>query len=291
MSLRLNNPQTRLEGFFPEYQHPPPSSFQEVLELLDRKTTSTSEKGAVFEQLVKAFLEEDKAQSKRFDRIWLWPDWPGNNNQHDTGIDIVARERENGNLVAIQCKFYSPNSSIQLTELNKFLAAYSTSNFSSGIFISTTSHWGKNAENALLNREKPVFRWGPEAFEKSSIDWQNFSLTRPKALLQRETKAIRDYQRQALDNTLEGFKTHDRGKLIMACGTGKTFTALRIAEHQAGAGRHVLFLTPSISLLSQSLPVSPRLVQRGRSTAQDLCSMLRPQGWKESERRRRHLTI
>ena len=253
MSLRINNPQTKLEGFFPEYEHAPPRSFQKVLELLDQKTTSTSEKGAVFEQLVKAFLEEDKAQSKRFDRVWLWSDWPGNNNQHDTGIDIVARERENGNLVAIQCKFYSPSSTIQLTELNKFLASYSTSNFSSGIFISTTSRWGRNAENALLNREKPVLRWGPEAFEKSSVDWQNFSLTRPKALIQRETKKIRDYQHRALEDTLEGFKTHDRGKLIMACGTGKTFTALRIAERQAGPGKTVLFLTPSISLLSQSL--------------------------------------
>ena len=253
MSLRINNPQTKLEGFFPEYEHAPPTSFQEVLELLDQKTTSTSEKGAVFEQLVKAFLEEDKAQSKRFDRVWLWSDWPGNNNQHDTGIDMVARERENGNLVAIQCKFYSPSSTIQLTELNKFLASYSTSNFSSGIFISTTSRWGRNAENALLNREKPVLRWGPEAFEKSSVDWQNFSLTRPKALIQRETKKIRDYQHRALEDTLEGFKTHDRGKLIMACGTGKTFTALRIAERQAGPGKTVLFLTPSISLLSQSL--------------------------------------
>ncbi|WZB68912.1 DEAD/DEAH box helicase family protein [Achromobacter xylosoxidans] len=44
-----------------------------------------------------------------------------------------------------------------------------------------------------------------------------------------------------------------RGKLIMACGTGKTMTALKIAETMAGAGKRVLFLVPSLSLLSQTL--------------------------------------
>ena len=242
-----------MDGFFPEYEHLPPQSFQDVLDILDEKTTSNTGKGTVFEQLVKAFLEEDKAQSKRFDRLWMWSDWPGNNNEHDTGVDIVAREHDSGDLVAIQCKFYSPSTTIGLTELNKFLAKYSTTPFSSGIFVSTSWNWGKNAENALLNRDKPVIRWGPDIFENSSIDWKNFSLTRPKSLVQRETKKIRDYQHQALEDTLEGFKTHDRGKLIMACGTGKTFTALRIAEREAGPGKTVLFLTPSISLLSQSL--------------------------------------
>ena len=85
-----------MDGFFPEYEHLPPQSFQDVLDILDEKTTSNTEKGTVFEQLVKAFLEEDKAQSKRFDRLWMWSDWPGNNNEHDTGVDIVARERDSG---------------------------------------------------------------------------------------------------------------------------------------------------------------------------------------------------
>ena len=253
MNLRLNDPQTRMQGFFPEYDHAPPSSFQNVLELLDERTGSTVDKGSIFEQLVKAFLEEDKAQARRFEKIWLWPEWPGNNGQHDTGIDIVVRERDNGDLVAIQCKFYAPGTTIGLSEVNKFLAAYSTTQFSSGIFISTSARWGRNAENALRNRDKSVVRWGVDTFEKSSIDWQNFSLARPKALTQISQKEIREYQKQALEETLDGFETHDRGKLIMACGSGKTFTALRIAEQVAGVGGTVLFLTPSISLLSQSL--------------------------------------
>ncbi len=253
MNLRLNDPQTQMQGFFPEYDHAPPSSFQNVLELLDERTGSTVDKGDIFEQLVKAFLEEDKAQARRFEKIWLWPEWPGNNGQHDTGIDIVARERDNSDLVAIQCKFYAQGTTIGLSEVNKFLAAYSTTQFSSGIFISTSARWGRNAESTLRNRDKPVVRWGVDTFEKSSIDWQNFSLARPKALTQISQKEIREYQKQALEETLDGFGTRDRGKLIMACGSGKTFTALRIAEQVAGVAGTVLFLTPSISLLSQCL--------------------------------------
>ena len=76
---------------------------------------------------------------------------------------------------------------------------------------------------------------------------------RSRQPVRRPTKTLRDYQHEALDAVIEGLKQHDRGKLIMACGTGKTFTALRIAEQQVGSGGTVLFLTPSISLLSQSL--------------------------------------
>ena len=39
----------------------------------------------------------------------------------------------------------------------------------------------------------------------------------------------------------------------MACGTGKTFTSLKIAEEVVPQGGAILFLSPSISLVSQSL--------------------------------------
>ena len=228
-------------------------TFRDVLAELNAGAQSTAEKGRSFERLVKAFLEWDKAQAQRFTRVWLWSDWPGNGGRHDTGIDIVAEERDGGNLVAIQCKFYGPSSRIVRDEANKFLTAYGTTEFASGIIVSTSDLWTGNAEDALRNRDKPVSRWGPDVFEKSSIDWQTFDLNRPADLIRRETKDLRDYQYTALHDTLTGFEEHGRGKLIMACGSGKTFTALRIAKRVAGTGGTVLFLTPSISLLSQSL--------------------------------------
>lgn len=254
MPLTINDPQAKLPEFFPDLEHDPVFSFDEVLRILDEKSDSTTEKGDVFERLVKAFIETDKGQARKFDKVWRWADWPGNNGRHDTGIDLVARERDSGDLIAIQCKFYAPGAPISLSEVNKFLAAYSTDEFSGGIFVSTSANWGRNAEKALENRKiKPVARWGVEVFTQSSIDWSQFSLINPRSLVRRETNALRDYQRVALDDVVKGFDGHDRGKLIMACGSGKTFTALRIAESVAGIGGTALFLTPSISLLSQSL--------------------------------------
>ena len=230
-----------------------PRTFRDVLADLDANAQNAAEKGRSFERLVKAFLEWDKAQAQRFTRVWLWSDWPGNGGRHDTGIDIVAQERDSGNLVAMQCKFYSSSSRIDLEEVNKFLTAYGTTDFAGGIVVSTTDAWTGNAAAALENRDKPVSRWGPDVFDNSSIDWQTFDFDYPAELVRRQTKDLYDYQDDALQDTLVGFEEHDRGKLIMACGSGKTFTALRIAERMAGTGGTVLFLTPSISLLSQSL--------------------------------------
>ena len=231
----------------------PARTFYDVLSELAAGAQRLADKGYQFERLVKAFLEQDQTQARRFSQVWLWSDWPDNGGRHDTGIDLVAKERESGGLVAIQCKFYQPGADISLTEVNKFLTAYGTTEFASGIFVSTTDRWTGNAEQALVNRDKPVQRWGPEIFEQSSIDWADFDLNRPAFLTRRPAKTLRDYQEAAKAEVLAGFAESDRGKLIMACGAGKTLTALRIAEDLVGAGGVVLFLTPSISLLSQSL--------------------------------------
>ena len=70
---------------------------------------------------------------------------------------------------------------------------------------------------------------------------------------QQAAKTIRPHQKQALKEVVAGLQAAERGKLIMACGTGKTFTALKIAEKIAPDGGNVLFLVPSLALLSQTL--------------------------------------
>lgn len=152
--MDLNDPQERLEGFFPEYEHAPPSSFQQVLQVLEQKTlgqspTNQYAKGTVFEQLVKAFIEVDKAQRQRFDKVWLWKDYPQRAGRIDTGIDLVARERDGGGLIAIQCKFYARGATIRRVEVDRFIATSSTTEFSGGIFVSTTSKLGCSGDNAL----------------------------------------------------------------------------------------------------------------------------------------------
>ena len=227
--------------------------FRRVINRIDEVSDNTTEKGGLFEKVVKAFIVQDKARSERFSHVWLWYDWPGRNNRPDIGIDLVAQERDSGNLVAIQCKFRKPGTTLYLDDIATFLTALGHTEFSEGVIVSTTENWGPNVENALKSRDKPVARWGVWHFENSSIEWSKFRLGNPSNLASKEVKTIRNYQCDAMDAVLGGFHEYQRGKLIMPCGSGKTFAALRIAEQIVGPGGSVLFLTPSISLLSQSM--------------------------------------
>ena len=117
--------------------------------------------------------------------------------------------------------------------------------------MATTDHWTDNAYASLQDQHPPVFTINRSDLENSSIDWQNFAFNQPLVL--KPKKSLREHQSSALKAVTKGLETADRGKLIMACGTGKTFTSLKIAEQMAGKGKKVLFLVPSLALLSQSL--------------------------------------
>ena len=167
-------------------------TFRSVLDELDAKAWNTVEKGQSFERLVKAFIQTDKGQSSRFEQVWLWSEWPDNGGRHDIGIDLVAKERDSGDMVALQCKFYSPSSTIYLNDIATFLAACGETTFTSGIIVSTTEKWSKDlGDKTLQNRDKPISRWGPEVFENSSVDWLTFDLDRPADVTQRQTKSVK----------------------------------------------------------------------------------------------------
>jgi predicted helicase len=105
--------------------------------------------------------------------------------------------------------------------------------------------------NALRDQQPPVSKIDLHDLENSQIDWSRYQ---PKAAPVLKTrKQLHDHQKYALDAVARGLTDTDRGKLIMACGTGKTFTALKIAEELAGKNGRVLFLVPSLNLLSQTL--------------------------------------
>lgn len=207
--------------------------------------------GDRFERLMVRFFEVDPLYADRFSDVWLWNDWPDKGNVGDVGIDIVARDRATGEYCAIQCKFYLPEHTIAKQDIDSFLAAAGRDPFTSGMIVSTTDRWGKNAEDAL-KQSKPVTRLSLHDLNESAVDWSTFKAKKLDALTRRTRKRLRPHQQAALDDVQTGFAGADRGKLIMACGTGKTFTALKIAETMAPTG-HVLFLVPSLSLLSQSL--------------------------------------
>ncbi|HJF13162.1 DEAD/DEAH box helicase [Corynebacterium falsenii] len=241
------------------------SSFSEALSQL-RENQSKGKYGLAFEKMMVNYFRTDPVLRSEYDQVCRWTDWRYNGGKADTGIDLVARRQEDHRWVAIQCKFYKPTTSIQKSHLDSFFEAsgrtftteHGTESFAQRIIISTTDKWSANAEAMLENQGIPTNRIGTATIADAPIDWD---LTFPGSdieinLSPRQTFEPRPHQATAIAKTIEGFATHDRGKLIMACGTGKTFTALRLAEQVAelnGNRARVLFLVPSISLLSQTL--------------------------------------
>ena len=229
------------------------TSIYEVLDELDGQATSKADKGSKLERLMAQFLRTDPVYAEQFSDVWLWQDWPGRGGKHDTGIDIVAVDRLTGGNVAIQCKFFDPNSTISKPDIDTFLSASGKEGFTQRIIVSTTDKWNAHAEDAIQGQQVPVRRIGLADLEASTIDWDAFDWATPEALPVTDKKKLRPHQTKAIEDVCRGLATADRGKLIMACGTGKTFTSLRLAEQLVGAGGSVLFLVPSISLLSQTL--------------------------------------
>lgn len=232
-----------------------PSTVQTIHSILAQfreEARSNRDLGDRFERLICRYLELDPIYAERFSNVWMWNEWPRKGKVGDVGIDVVAEERATGEFCAIQCKFYLPEHTIAKEDIDSFFTASGKQLFTSCMIVSTTDKWGKNAEDALINQSKPVTRLTIHDLDASPIDWSKFSLRHPQALSLRAHKKTREHQTAAIRDVVKGFSQGDRGQLIMACGTGKTFTALRVAEKMAPTG-HILFLVPSLSLMSQSL--------------------------------------
>jgi predicted helicase len=189
----------------------------------------------------------------KFSDVWMWTEWPERDGRLDAGIDLVALESDTGELWAIQAKFYDPSHALQKGDIDSFFTESGKGSFSNRMIVSTTDKWSSMAEDALVDQQIPVVRIRLMDLAESTIDWTTYKADQPSALEYFPPRTLRPHQQEALEKVSQGFATRDRGKMIMACGTGKTFTALRIAEHLAGPGGRILFLVPSISLLQQTL--------------------------------------
>ncbi len=214
------------------------NGFHEVLYHIRSTAGSEAEKGCLFERLMKSYLSQDPLYQDRFSRVNLWSEWAASRpdfDSKDMGIDLVAEERDGG-FCAIQCKCYESGTRISRRHLDSFVAASAREPFTARIFIDTGDEWGQNVVK-MLDGLQPACSVIRSDDLSRFTGWPDLSRQKPEDLsLRKEAFHLRPHQERALEDVRIGFADHDRGKLIMACGTGKTFTALRIAEEFSRGG-------------------------------------------------------
>ena len=229
------------------------TTFRQLLSKFEESAKTRAVQGRHFEQFCEAFFQLAAVPGHEFDKVWAWDEWPGREGRTDTGIDLVAREAGSGDLVAIQCKFYAPTATLAWPQVSTFIGMLGQPEFASGMIVSTAGAESANVHSNIERHSKPVHIWRVDDFEGSGVDWDQFRIDRPMQLALRNPKQLYEHQEEALADVTAGFAAHDRGQMIMACGSGKTFCSLRAAERLVGAGGSVLFMVPSINLLSQSV--------------------------------------
>lgn len=254
-ALFSNFSQTRRlqsEEFFTQGRKTRMTELESLLNQYRALSQSEREKGAYFEKLILCYLKNEASYRDLYSDVWMYADWAKRQgvSAQDTGIDLVA-ETHTGECHAIQCKLYAADYTLQKRDIDSFFTASGKKPFRHRIIVSTTNLWSPHALDALEDQQPPVTKIDLQALEESQIDWSRYQPSKAVAL--KPKKTLRPHQEKALRDVTHGLKKADRGKLIMACGTGKTFTALKIAEEIAGKNGRVLFLVPSLALLSQTL--------------------------------------
>ncbi|MBC9720211.1 MAG: DEAD/DEAH box helicase, partial [Lactobacillus sp.] len=233
-------------------------TFDELIQLAREQSSEIQrEKGTLFEKIAQIYFKNEPTYKNLFSDVWLLNEVPEEYAipKKDTGVDLVARNEATGELTAIQAKFY--DSKIYKRHIDSFLAELGKSYYSDGIIVYSLDSLSSNADEAINQLSKPVAQIGLSDLRNSRIDWESFIPSRPNEVKVKNVKKTRPYQNEAIDLTIDYFKENDRGQLIMAPGTGKTFTSLKLVEKMASESNketfNVLYLVPSIQLLSQTL--------------------------------------
>lgn len=241
------------------------AGFMSLLQTIRKEAFTERDKGTRFERLICNYLKTSRKYSELLDSVWMWENFPFRKDfgGKDTGIDLVAKTKTN-EYWAIQCKCYAEDTIIDKPAVDSFLATSSRTfldengnkiRFSNRLWIATTEKWGKNAEESIQNQEPPVMVLNAFDIETdTTVDWDKLdnNLHGFEARLSVK-RSPRSHQLEAMKNAHEYYKTHDRGKLIMACGTGKTYTSLQIVEQETNNKGLILVLVPSIALINQTL--------------------------------------
>ena len=221
----------------------PSSNFTKLIQSFDEDALR---RGKQFEKAVKYLLQNDPKHKRKFKYVWLWDEFPERTGP-DIGIDVVAQGHDNS-LCAIQAKCFDPGRDIPKSDIDSFISAASPRKYAHRMLVATTDGLSANARKTL--RDNHVTLVLKSSLESLESFWpETFSsLGAPRTI----SKYVpRTHQSQAINDVSAGLQTASRGQLIMACGTGKTLTALWITERLDSSC--TLVLVPSLSLLSQTL--------------------------------------
>ena len=223
-------------------------SVDEVFDQIVEESVDKRQQGTRWERAVQWFLTQDPAWRDRFEHVWMWDDAPTNPGRQDTGIDLVAQDTD-GEYWAIQAKCYSKTLSDKDVS-TFFMASMADTRYKHFIIADTAPAVSHNLETYITDhKDRDITRIDLEWIRDANIDWSPFT---GDAADTRKVFEPRDYQREAIDAIKTELKDHDRTLAVMACGTGKTLTSLRLSEELCPGGT-VLFLAPSISLVSQTM--------------------------------------
>ncbi|NOU01505.1 MAG: DEAD/DEAH box helicase family protein [Gallionella sp.] len=187
-------------------------------------------RGKQFEHFVKWFLQNDPEWATQVDQVWLWDEWPQRWGA-DCGIDLVFQHK-NGEHWAVQAKCYSPDYDITKHDVDKFLSESNRPLIQHRLLIATTDRIGANAKQVCDAQDKPVIRFLLSDFEKAALDYPADFASLPQAK-RKARPTPKEHQLEAIEAVVQGLQSADRGQLIMACGTGKTYTTLWIKERLA----------------------------------------------------------
>ena len=262
----------------PQY-HDVRSPFARILDKYREESLSERDKGNRFELLMLRYLKTDPVYASTLANVWLWNEFFAKDEfgGKDVGIDLVA-ETFGGNFWAIQCKCYRADAKIDKPAVDTFLSTSGKTfrdregkkvRFAYRLWLDTTEGgFNREALHSLENQDPEFHRVGLLELESASVDWEKLDKGSSGENAQSKKKSPRDHQKEAIEKVHAYFSdaSHSRGKLIMACGTGKTYTSLCIAENETNASGTVLFLVPSIALLGQTL----------REWTADACKPIRP---------------
>lgn len=241
------------------------ATFWSIIQDIRKKAYTEHDKGTRFERLICNYLKTSKKYEILLKEVWLWNEFPYRKEfgGSDTGIDLVALTKD-GHYWAIQCKCYADDTVINKAAVDSFLSTssrqfvddnFEQQSFSSRLWFATNNKWGKNAKEAFENQNPPAYiinSW--DVADDETVDWDELDAGLFGATAVKKRKiSPKKHQETALANAAKYYKTHDRGKLIMACGTGKTYTSLCLVEQETQNKGLILVLVPSIALINQTL--------------------------------------